>query len=235
MNHIRHAGPLLLTVLLIATAASAPAQAVTPSFYNCVRSNGPNAGWEVGCLTMMRGGGYERTLLAPAEKVAFSSKIGVTELVGSEAAVKCTGGSSAGETNGPTQVMKIVAKLTGCEIVGGLGCKIKSPSAGAGEVVTADFKGKLGAVAEAEAKSKTGLSLEPESSTSRIIGEITPVNTFGTTGELIFKRSGTGQAIKTFEGAGEANNTLEAFGSSVGLSQLSDTLTYAEMLEIFWP
>ncbi len=206
---------------------------------------------------MARGGGYERALLAPSSKVGFSSKIGATELVGSEVTIKCTGGSSTGDTNGPTEVIKVVAKLTGCEITGALGCKIKSPSAGAGEVVTPDLKGKLGAVTEAESKSKTGLSLEPESSgstefstiegsciakshvsfkttTSRIIGEITPVNTFGTTGELIFKRSGTGQVIKTFEGASETNNTLEVFGSKVGLEQLSDNLLYAEMLEALW-
>ncbi|HSZ68965.1 MAG TPA: hypothetical protein VK756_01255 [Solirubrobacteraceae bacterium] len=251
---MRRLGPLLLAACALGAVAVATAQATPPSFYNCVRSN--SGGWEPGCLTQNRGGGYERTLLAPDEKVTFSSKIGTTELVGGELAAKCTGGSAAGDTNGPTEVVKIVAKLTGCELVG-LGCKIKSPSGAAGEVVSVNLKGKLGAVAEAEAKSKTGLSLEPESSgstefatlegtciatshvtfkttTSRIIGEIAPVNTFGTTGELIFKRSGTAQVIKTFEGASETNDNLEAFGSKVGLEQLTDNLTYAEMLEILW-
>ncbi len=250
MKSIRYIG-LAFALALLTCAFAASAAEASPEFYNCVHL-AFHGMYEAGCLTV-GSGNYERQELT--EKVAFSSKLGATELVGAET-LKCSGGSSKGELNGAKAAEKIVVTFTGCEAPGGA-CKIKSPSAGAGEVVTADLKGKLGAVAESEAKSKVGLSLEPEtsgstefttvegtciskvhvafkSSTSRIIGELAPVGVFGTTGELIFKRSGSGQAIKTFEGGGETTDGLEVFGAKAGFEQLTDNITFAEMLEVLW-
>ncbi|HEY3827669.1 MAG TPA: hypothetical protein VGL57_00600 [Solirubrobacteraceae bacterium] len=245
-------------MVAISAAAASTAQAA-PEFYHCAFVGGSHTMYEAGCLKILGGGGYNRVSLAVAEKMTFSSKIGASVLAGVET-IKCTGGSSSGSIVGPTGVEKVVVVLTGCTDPKGAGCKVNTPSAAAGEIVTAKLKGKLGAVAEAEAKSKAGVSLEPETSgsreyttvegscllggepvpvrfkttTSRIIGEITPVDVFSTTGELIFKKSGSGQAIKTFEGAGETNNTLEAGGSQLSVESLSNTLTLAEMLEVLW-
>ena len=145
MRCIRYLGAALGAALTLCAVAAPMAQA-GPEFYNCIAGGIVNDAYQVGCLIPERGGAYRRGSLDPAEIVAFLSKVGTTELVGSEAAVKCSGGSSTGDISGPLGAAKIVAKLTGCELAGALGCKINTPLASAGEIVTAALKGKLGLV-----------------------------------------------------------------------------------------
>jgi hypothetical protein len=255
MRFISQLAAALAVMLTLGLVTALSAQA-TPEYYHCVKGAiQAHTLYEIGCLTMLGGGGYEKAGLT--ENVAFSSKIGTTEFVGSET-VKCSGGSSSGDVAG-SAASGVVVRLTGCEDTSRSSCKVKSPTGSTGEIISAKLKGKLGFVAEAEAKSKTGISLEPETSgsrelttivwsclenletpvlfkttSSRIIAEVTPVNTFGTTGEVILKRGESGQQIKTFEGASETGNVLQIGGSTIGVTQLTDTFTFTEMLEVFW-
>lgn len=173
-----------------------------------------------------------------AAGTTFKGTAGAGELAGTQN-VTCTGGSSEGEISSGTEVSKVVVKFTGCKS-GSTACKSKG--AASGEIKTVALKGKLGDI---EGGSGVGLLLEPASGTEytnietctllkatvtgKVIGEVKPISTLGTTGELVYEHSGTTQKYETFSGAGEKDH-LSAFGSSaIGVI---NTIEFSKAIEV---
>lgn len=198
MNRIRIIGLAVMAAFALSVVAASAAQAA-PEFV--AESGGSVAGTK------------------------FIATGGEGKLAGTEN-ITCKTSKTEGEIKNSTEVYKTVVTYTGCKN-GTKECKSSSKAA-AGEIKTNALSGKLGEVETSEAATGVGEDLRAESGktfvtiekctllsvsvTGSIIGEVTPIETFGTTGDLVYKASGTTQKIQKFKG-GE-KDTLEAFGSS---------------------
>jgi hypothetical protein len=169
--------------------------------------------------------------------------------------IRCGKDTDVGEINGAKTVGAVKVIFKECEGVGANEetCPVKSVgAANAGEIVTEELVGELGLVAAAEApSSETGLALKPAAGvgkpfvkligtpttcipetnvTGSVIGEVEPVKTMDTTGELIFGVKG-GESKKNKQTiqklVGDEKDTLEAFGAIAGFES-EDSITYTE-------
>jgi hypothetical protein len=185
--------------------------------------------------------------------VTIKTTSGTGEMkAGSSIKVTCTSDESSGEVTGAKTVGSIVVTFSGCEAKEGSGeaCKAgSSEGAETGTITTNSLKGKL---VETEVGTKVGLLLEPTVGTTyvtlyakclalhkttvtgSIVGEVSPLETYATTGKLEYKLSGSKQAIRTYvyEGVEHTGAVLKAFSLLETPLVTSETVTFGEALKV---
>jgi hypothetical protein len=186
------------------------------------------------------------------------SKTGATliELGMTKYKIVCTSSLSTGRIKGKSEVENVVAKFKGCKAKESEElheCEVNStsPLGGKEEIITKTLKGRIGEVLSTEAASERGLLLLPNSGTvyvtikssveclpqetsevkGSLVGEVKPVKTLKSKGELIYKSvGGKTQAIKKFVGE-SAMHELEIFEVKTPLESV-DTVEYEEAVEV---
>jgi hypothetical protein len=167
--------------------------------------------------------------------------------------VKCAGESSTGTLGGnKTMTAKITAvKFTGCKGENSKKetCAVKSPGAGAEEVVTKELSGELGESAQATSKVALNLTpttgsefvtlegsclpVSPSKVTGSIAGEATPLNTSQTTGETVFALNGAKQKITEVTLLGGTIDKPKLTAFIVEATQLTtEVITFEEATEL---
>jgi hypothetical protein len=170
--------------------------------------------------------------------------------------IVCTSSSATGKIKGTKEVEGVVLKFKGCrgkEAEEAKECEVNStePLGAKEEIITNTLKGRLGAVALAEAASERGLLLEgasgavfakikgstaclPAETTEikgAMIGEIKPVKVAKLKGELVFKvKELLTQLIKKFVGE-TPTHELEVYGVKTPLESTSTT-EFEETVEV---
>jgi hypothetical protein len=79
--------------------------------------------------------------LGATEAIAYSSANAnslIKNLGAGQSEITCTGGSAAGETNGPTKIQRVVIKFTGCK--NQLTASCHSRRGGAAEIITESLR-----------------------------------------------------------------------------------------------
>jgi hypothetical protein len=163
--------------------------------------------------------------------------------------ISCANGSSSGEITGTSSVGKVVLAFTECKAKGTGECEINSVGASSGQIVTAALKGQLGSVKSSEALSEVGLLLEPETTktfarlasskcnpettvTGSVAGQVLPVATAASEGELMYEVTSGKQMIKKIgTSSGEKKPTLEAFGLEIA-EEADAEVEFVEEVEI---
>jgi len=186
------------------------------------------------------------------------SKSGATliEIAGTKYKIVCSSSTSTGRIKGKSEVEGVVAKFKGCKAKESEElheCEVSStsPLGGKEEIITKTLKGRLGEVASTEAGTERGLLLLPNSGTvyvtikssteclpqetsevkGSLIGEVKPIKTLKSKGELIYKSvEEKTQMIKKFVGE-SAMHELEIFGVKTPLEAI-DSLEYEESVEV---
>jgi hypothetical protein len=149
------------------------------------------------------------------KKVANFAKL--TDEANKSTVVTCTSASMSGDLEPPNKAEAVTLKLTECEGTSTEGgpCKVKTPSAAAGEVSATALEGQLGEVEKAEAGEERGLVLkgskEPITTVEgtcipkfeikgAVIGELTKVKRERPFINLIYLVSAAKQKIRHFKG-----------------------------------
>jgi hypothetical protein len=170
--------------------------------------------------------------------------------------ITCATSSAAGKIKGTKEVEAVVIKFKGCRAKEGeetQECEVNSTSPlGANEeIITKTLKGRLGAVALAEATSERGLSLEATTGTvfatlrgsteclpketsevkGALFGEIKPIKTLKLKGELVYKaKEEKTQKIRKFVGE-SGMHELEVFEVKTPL-ETTATTEFEEAVEV---
>lgn len=224
LKRFRVVGLCLVAVFAVSAVASASASAALPEF-------------------------------VPSTKQTFTSTSGVSTLAAGAFTITCEKDTNAGEITGAKTVGKVVVKFTKCTIKVLFTFECKSKGAANGEIVTNALKGTLGYIEGYG--SGVGLKLEPETAseytngeiecagsnkvkvTGAVIGEVTPINTSSTKGELIFKRTGTkqesGEEIEIEHVRYEHVKLMSSLnGGTAGpaAEETTDKITFKEAVEV---
>jgi hypothetical protein len=197
---------------------------------------------------------FPEFLMLPSSKT-FKGVSGVGTLKAGTETVTCESDENAGEVTSMDSVGKVSVTFHGCKVKVATGeCTIKSTLTGsAGLIVTTSLRGLLGEVAEAEAKSKVGVLLEPETGIvfttllatgapcntqetaveGTLAGELTPIKALQTTLKLIFGLTSEKQNIKEITVlAGLKKPKLGAYGVNTATLSTEDTLTFTGSVEV---
>jgi hypothetical protein len=202
---------------------------------------------------------WDRIPVAAGSKITFTSTSEPSYLFANASGtfrIRCGTDTDKGEITSATTVGGVTVNFKECRgFKGTEECPVKSVgAAGAEEIVTKVLSGGLGPVVAAEApSSEVGLDLKPTTGTTfvelvgnpttcvpetkvegSVIGEVEPVNTMDTTGEVIYGvRGGIGkknkQTIQKF--VGEGKDTLTAFAVESGFES-EDSLVFSEPIEV---
>lgn len=161
---------------------------------------------------------------------------------------KCSKSTASGEITSATVLGKVVIKFTGCEATNTQNekCSLKSPSGGAGEIVTGALKGELGTI---KGGSGVGLLLGPESKktvmsieascitggavTGDVAGEMQVIGKKQATNKLAFATSAGKDSITeiTLDSGTKEKPSLK-LGGGEGTFEAADSLTFEEALEV---
>jgi hypothetical protein len=198
--------------------------------------------------------GFPRIAVLPSVKT-FKSLGGGAVLTASSEEVVCETTEDKGEITNMDSFGRVLVTFHGCKLKNAKGtCTIKSTNTSSqGLIVTNLLRGLLGEVAEAEATSKAGLLLEPETGVTFVTleqtkapcesiettvegslpGEVVPVNTAKSVSALIFTTKSSKQLIKEITVlAGTKKPKLTAFGIATATEETTDALEFSGNLEI---
>jgi hypothetical protein len=258
MKRLGIAGSCLALALVLTATAATPASAFPTFSGGHICSNvGPKNGHydrknsNTECGELLAGKGGEWELLEPT----FTATSGTSILTAATEAVTCSSSAGHGAVEGSDSFVDSVVTFSGCFLKNAKGtCTIKSTNTStSGLVVTNSLRGLLGEVASAEATSKVGALLEPESGVTFVIlektaapcesietavegtvaGEMTPIGASQTTGKLAFLLSASKQRIKEITLlAGTKKPKLAAFGIATATEETTDALTYSGAVEV---
>jgi len=184
----------------------------------------------------------------PIETFSSVSGPGILEPASALAGkITCESDTDEGRITGPKEVGHVFVHFHKCKS-SSTGKECETTGAGAGQINTNEVKGALGYVKKG-APVEVGLRLEPTVTgglfakfscsgitvevRGAIIGQAEPLNKMSKSGKVIYKQTGSSQAIKKFEGGAE-----EILESNFGLGfeksglETEDTIEFQDDTEI---
>ena len=216
------------------------------TFVHCAAKTGGK--FAAGCGKW--GTGYEKEAVPAGSKTGFTITSGVTTLKGTGNTMTCQKNKSKGEVTGAKTVANVKLTLEECKFEkGSETCEAKTPGSGKGVMQFNALNGELGKVSTTESTTGVGEVLKPASGEpffetegtcvvksrleGAVIGEVTLINEFKTTGELVYAcYTATVQEIEKFEpGSFEVLKSFAVPGSSDCL-KTNETVTFAEAIEV---
>jgi hypothetical protein len=247
VKHITIIGLALLAGCILSGLATSVAVAAPEFKASCFLDEVGKYSSQASCEKDEEGGsGWEHTTV---KGLSAGMKLRNTSTL-----IACTAGSIPGGGFFRTFVTRLLMHWLKCEATseGKPNCKVNSPGAGEGEIVSNTLKGELGEVAASEATSKRGLLLKPEtgkalftvekaacitfagSAEGSIAGEISPVGKSQTTSKLVFVEAGTGkQQIKQLTvKPGKSEAPSLTFGFLSAAEEATDDLAFDHAIEV---